>query len=177
MHASEPMARCRLDLPPTEAATHLCTCVFDCNVPLLRRFIKAGAMVNCGNFDARTALHVAAAEGNLAAVRAFPPIAVPAACWVEPEEHLAEEWPWSQSCIFPGSALPSAHFRIAWPCKGGHVLGCVQVRVLVEEGKAELGCADRWGSTPLDEAMRMGARPVMDYLQVTAALPWCRAWH
>ncbi len=57
-------------MPPTEAATALCTCVFDCNVPLLRRFIKAGAAVNAGNFDARTALHLAAAEGNLAAVGA-----------------------------------------------------------------------------------------------------------
>ena len=51
-----------------EASTQLCTCVFDCNVPLLRRYIKAGILVNAGNFDSRTALHVAAAEGNLAAV-------------------------------------------------------------------------------------------------------------
>ena len=57
-----------------EAATQLCTCVFDCNVPLLRRYMKAGILVNAGNFDSRTALHVAAAEGNLAAVR-------PAACF------------------------------------------------------------------------------------------------
>ncbi|KAK9901237.1 hypothetical protein WJX75_001780 [Coccomyxa subellipsoidea] len=95
-----------LDLPSTEAAAHVCTCVFDCNVPLLRRFIKAGIAVNAGNFDKRTALHVAAAEGNLAAVR-----------------------------------------------------------VLVEEGKADLAVADRWGATPLDEAMRVGSRAVMDYLQ------------
>ena len=52
-----------------EAATQLCTCVFDCNVPLLRRYMKAGILVNAGNFDSRTALHVATAEGNLAAVR------------------------------------------------------------------------------------------------------------
>jgi ankyrin repeat protein len=38
-------------------------------VPLLRRYIKAGITVNAANFDQRTALHVAAAEGNLAAVR------------------------------------------------------------------------------------------------------------
>ncbi len=61
----------RLDLPSTEAAAHICTCVFECNVPLLRRFIKAGIAVNSGNFDKRTAVHVAAAEGNLAAVRIF----------------------------------------------------------------------------------------------------------
>ena len=53
---------------------------------------------------------------------------------------------------------------------------CLQVRVLVEEGKAELGCADRWGSTPLDEAMRSGARAVMDYLQVTSLSLFQHAW-
>ncbi len=58
------------------------------------------------------------------------------------------------------------------PCyslqKGNDVyeLGDLQVRVLVEEGKADLAVADRWGATPLDEAMRVGSRAVMDYLQV-----------
>ena len=55
-------------MTPAEASTQLCTCVFDCNVPLLRRYMKAGILVSAGNFDSRTALHVAAAEGNLAAV-------------------------------------------------------------------------------------------------------------
>jgi ankyrin repeat protein len=44
-----------------------------------------------------------------------------------------------------------------------------QVRALVEEGKAELGVKDRWGSTPLDEAMRAGSRAVMEYLQARRA--------
>ncbi len=35
----------------------------------------------------------------------------------------------------------------------------------MEEGKADLGVQDRWGATPLDEAMRAGSRAVMDYLQ------------
>jgi hypothetical protein len=60
-------------MTPAEAATQLCTCVHDCNVPLLRRFIKAGILVNAGNFDSRTALHVAAAEGNVTAVRLCDP--------------------------------------------------------------------------------------------------------
>lgn len=42
----------------------------------------------------------------------------------------------------------------------------LQVRVLVEEGKADLAVTDRWGATPLDEAMRVGSRAIMDYLQV-----------
>ena len=46
-----------------------------------------------------------------------------------------------------------------------HMLHALQVRVLVEEGKADLGVQDRWGATPLDEAMRAGSRAVMDYLQ------------
>ena len=37
--------------------------------------------------------------------------------------------------------------------------------MLVEEGKADLAVQDRWGATPLDEAMRAGSRAVMDYLQ------------
>ena len=45
----------------------------------------------------------------------------------------------------------------------------MQVRVLVEEGKADLGVQDRWGATPLDEAMRTGSRAVMDYLQGISA--------
>ena len=35
----------------------------------------------------------------------------------------------------------------------------------MEEGKADLAVQDRWGATPLDEAMRAGSRAVMDYLQ------------
>jgi ankyrin repeat protein len=34
-----------------------------------RRLLRCGADVNAGDYDARTALHVAAADGNLAAVK------------------------------------------------------------------------------------------------------------
>ncbi len=47
----------------------LCTCVFEGNLPLLRRLIRAGAAADAGDYDKRTALHIAAAEGNTAAVR------------------------------------------------------------------------------------------------------------
>ena len=39
----------------------------------------------------------------------------------------------------------------------------------MEEGKADLGVQDRWGATPLDEAMRAGSRAVMDYLRGISA--------
>ena len=37
------------------------------------------------------------------------------------------------------------------------------VRLLVEEGGASPEVADRWGHTPLDEARRVGAGPVIRY--------------
>ena len=52
-------------------AAQLCTCVFDGNLPLLRRLITAGAPADAGDYDKRTALHIAAAEGNTAAVSAL----------------------------------------------------------------------------------------------------------
>jgi ankyrin repeat protein len=58
-------------------AAQLCTCVFDGNMPLLRRLITAGAPADAGDYDKRTALHIAAAEGNTAAVSTLPCKTVP----------------------------------------------------------------------------------------------------
>ena len=43
------------------------------------------------------------------------------------------------------------------------------MRVLAEEGGADLGARDRWGFTPLDEAERVGAGPVVEFLRVRGA--------
>jgi ankyrin repeat protein len=48
------------------------------------------------------------------------------------------------------------------------LLSC-QVSLLVEEGGAELSARDRWGATPLDEARRVGAADVADYLSSSRA--------
>ncbi|KAK9791836.1 hypothetical protein WJX73_006514 [Symbiochloris irregularis] len=80
----------------TEAG-RLCNSVINCNLPLLRRYLRAHANVNAYDYDKRTALHISAAEGNA-------PV----------------------------------------------------VKLLVEEGRADCSCRDRWGSTPLDEASRVG---------------------
>ena len=40
-----------------------------------------------------------------------------------------------------------------------------QIRLLVEEGGADVAVRDRWGNTPLDEAARVGARPCAQYLE------------
>lgn len=34
----------------------------------------------------------------------------------------------------------------------------------MEDGKADISVKDRWGATPLDEAIRVGAKPVAMYL-------------
>jgi hypothetical protein len=63
---------CRLglgDMGTVEDAARMCSCVFESNLPLLRRLIRAGAPVDAGDYDKRTALHISAAEGNAAAVR------------------------------------------------------------------------------------------------------------
>ena len=49
----------------------LCTCVFDGNMPLVKRYVAAGVPIDAGDYDLRTPLHISAAEGNLTAVRFF----------------------------------------------------------------------------------------------------------
>ncbi|KAL4458838.1 hypothetical protein ABPG75_013703 [Micractinium tetrahymenae] len=51
-----------------EEASLLCNCVFGGEFGLLRRLLRAGAHVDQGDYDLRTALHIAAAEANLPAV-------------------------------------------------------------------------------------------------------------
>jgi ankyrin repeat protein len=43
------------------------------------------------------------------------------------------------------------------------------VKILVEEGGADINVRDRWSKTPLDEAVRVGATPVVDFLRSTQA--------
>ena len=51
------------------AASVLCQAVFDGDIVLLKRLLRAGIQVNAADYDKRTAAHVAAAEGNIAAIR------------------------------------------------------------------------------------------------------------
>jgi ankyrin repeat protein/CRP-like cAMP-binding protein len=52
-----------------QAASILCQAVFDGDILTLERLLKAGIPVNAGDYDKRTAAHVASAEGNVAALR------------------------------------------------------------------------------------------------------------
>jgi ankyrin repeat protein len=91
---------------PILDAAKLCEAVYAGDAPLLRRFIRSGADVDVSDYDQRTALHLAAAEGSI-----------------------------------------------------------VMARILVEQGRAAVNVRDRWGATPTDEAARVGAAPVLAYLE------------
>lgn len=52
-------------------AAHLCTAVFDGDLQLLRRLLRAGANPNAVDYDKRSALHIAAADGNLPVVSLY----------------------------------------------------------------------------------------------------------
>ena len=68
--ADRPMhALNRLGMNGLDAASQLCTLVFTCDLPLLRRYILAGVPIDAGDYDERTALHISACESNLAVVR------------------------------------------------------------------------------------------------------------
>jgi hypothetical protein len=62
-------AGAKLCIQESQAASILCQAVFDGNIMLLKRLVKAGINVNAADYDKRTASHIAAAEGNTAAIR------------------------------------------------------------------------------------------------------------
>jgi len=51
------------------AASVLCQAVYDGDILLLKRLLRAGIEVDAADYDKRTAAHIAAAEGNVAAIR------------------------------------------------------------------------------------------------------------
>jgi len=64
-------------------------------------------------------------------------------------------------------------------CSGRRCCCCccpLQVKLLVEEGGADPSLVDRWEQSPLDEARRVGAAPVVEYLAgcVTGEAGWRR---
>ncbi|KAG2493569.1 hypothetical protein HYH03_008088 [Edaphochlamys debaryana] len=87
-------------------AAEMCQAVYNGELVKLRRMLRAGAPPDACDYDRRSALHIAGAEGNLEAVK-----------------------------------------------------------LLIEQGGADPEFQDRWGNTALDEARRVGAAPVVAYLE------------
>lgn len=61
--------KAQLCMPDSLAASVLCQAVFDGDTPFLKRLLQAGINVNASDYDKRTAAHIAAAEGNVAAIK------------------------------------------------------------------------------------------------------------
>lgn len=58
----------RLGLDSVNQAQALCSAVFKGDIMYMRRLLRCGANPNAVDYDKRTALHIAAADGNLPAV-------------------------------------------------------------------------------------------------------------
>lgn len=59
----------KLCMSDGQAASKLCQTVFDGDTLTLRRLLRSKILVNAADYDKRTAAHIAAAEGNLTALR------------------------------------------------------------------------------------------------------------
>jgi ankyrin repeat protein len=59
----------KLGMDGSQAASSLCHAVFHGDALTLRRLLEAQIQVNASDYDGRTAGHIAASEGNVAALR------------------------------------------------------------------------------------------------------------
>ena len=58
-----------LCMDESQAASTLCQTVFDSDILTLRRLLRARIQINASDYDKRAAVHIAAAEGNVAALK------------------------------------------------------------------------------------------------------------
>lgn len=95
----------------TEAAAALCDAASKGDIDKLRELRSSGVDVNCGDYDMRTAMHLAASEGIL-------PV----------------------------------------------------IEVLVNELGGNQNVTDRWGGTPLDDAIRSGHSEIQEWLELNSGV-------
>eukprot|EP00878_Enallax_costatus_P026109 GHUV01027986.1.p1 GENE.GHUV01027986.1~~GHUV01027986.1.p1 ORF type:complete len:183 (+),score=45.08 GHUV01027986.1:188-736(+) len=99
-------AGAQLQIQDIQLPSTICSLVKYGDLAALRLYKEAGVDFDLGDYDQRTPLHIAAAEGKLEVVK-----------------------------------------------------------YLVEEGGASIHLKDRWGATAVDEAVRVGAKDVAEYLK------------
>ncbi len=75
---------CRLVWDEVQTAAELCTCVYKKDLQLLQSYLQAGAKLDSGDYDKRTALHIAASEGNIEMVSGR-------ATWIHSAKQCVEE--------------------------------------------------------------------------------------
>lgn len=191
-----------LMLGPTAASFQLCSLALEGKASRLALYLRCGANPDSADHDSRTALHVAAAEGNLPCVKVLVaananPSAVDrwggtplqdalrnghtgelASTLYEAGGQLrtTEDDAANQLCYFASQGLVD---RVATLVRLGASVNVANVdrrtplHVAAAEGHkstciclldagADLGCLDRWGNTPVDEARRSGLDKLFD---------------
>lgn len=126
---------CRLGVDGTQLAGPMCEAVTTGDVLLLQRFLLAGAPADVCDYDRRCALHIAAAEGNLSAVREL----------VErggADPAFQDRWVWSDPWVTAGPFLP---IRRCAMCRGALCrlrlgLHCLSVYALKVRCRQSPGC-------------------------------------
>jgi hypothetical protein len=133
------------------------SCVFESNLPLLRRLIEAGAGANSADYDGRTPLHIAAAEGNGVIVKVLVE---------EGGARLDMRDRWAHG---PPGEHGVAH-RVDMECSRGAASAVWDARGIVLHVSVTCPslCPCRWGNTPADEARRVGDLPVSEFLEARA---------
>lgn len=192
-------------------AGELCEAASKGDIEEIRKIMHAGVDVNTGDYDGRTAMHLAASQGELETVKdlrerhkaSLNPIdrwgGTPLDDAIRHKRRLVQDYlssegarmgmmagDWTEraaACLCSSASEGyMAHVRtlveeyalgvnqgdydartaIHLAASNGHM---GMVRMLVDELKADINCRDRWGGTPLDDALRHKHRDVSDYLQ------------
>jgi len=191
-------------------STLLCTAASKGSVDELSALIAKGAPINVGDYDKRTALHLAASEGLLDVVKYLVDEAKadpsPQDRWgntplndAQRSSHSAvakflasrgatgskEAFNWS-TLLCTAASKGSVDELSALIAKGAPInvgdydkrtaihLAASEglldvVKYLVDEAKADTSPQDRWGNTPLDDAIRSSHFAVADYLSSRGA--------
>eukprot|EP00966_Prymnesium_polylepis_P334362 7389739-Prymnesium_polylepis.1 len=146
----------------------LCAAAAMGNVEQLRALVaqEAGFDINRGDYDRRTALHLAASEGQLHLVKMLvdelvsrssnPNSCPPSPTWTLTPPHPHPHPPLSPSPEPPLHLTPHAHSH-----RPAHEI----IRMCARSQGADASPVDRWNGTPLDDAMRSGHAPVVAYLR------------
>jgi ankyrin repeat protein len=165
----------KLLMNEVELASCMCQAVSQRNHTVLAMYMKAGADPLSRNYDERTPLHVAAAEGNLEALRLM---VEETHCKIDPLDRWAAR---CQSRLQAWRAAPAPGCRPSGSStRGAPVASCSCRHAATSLGAtataipgAERGTRPapalhplcRWQSTPLDEAKRVRAADVVEYLE------------
>lgn len=138
---------------------------------VLRILLAARAHVNAVDNGGRTALDEACGKGHDDVAQQLKKrgarLGASGVCLASQlcEAVFEGDMPMLRRLIAAGAAVNSCDYdkRTALHIAASEGSLCA-VRLLVEEGHAKPSVRDRWGATPLAEAHRVGAQPVIDYL-------------